>query len=127
MDSAKIFCLQFYWLLVLDLTLEKIMKTEDKPMEKNEMNMTAQTAETTERHGHGAEIIAVIRSDESPKIMMNRLEDFHESDIADVIKDLTASERKKFYRICTPKMLGGIFEFLDEEEAGAYLNEMDIK
>ena len=96
-------------------------------MEKNEMNMTAQTAETTERHGHGAEIIAVIRSDESPKIMMNRLEDFHESDIADVIKDLTVSERKKFYRICTPKMLGGIFEFLDEEEAGAYLNEMDIK
>ncbi len=127
MDYAKIFCLQFYWLLVLDLTLEKIMKTEDKPMEKNEMNMTAQTAETTERHGHGAEIIAVIRSDESPKIMMNRLEDFHESDIADVIKELTASERKKFYRICTPKMLGGIFEFLDEEEAGAYLNEMDIK
>ena len=59
--------------------------------------------------------------------MLNRLEDYHGSDIAEVIGTLDVRERKKFYRVCSPEMLAEIFEYLDEEDAGVYLNEMDIR
>lgn len=78
------------------------------------------------RNIHDEEIIAIIKGNDSPKTMMYRLEDYHGSDIADVISTLTLSDRKKFYRVCSMEMLSEIFEYLDEKEASTYLNEMDI-
>ncbi len=83
--------------------------------------------EITARPDYGAEIAVIIRSNDSPKVMLNRLEDYHGSDIAEVIGTLDVRERKKFYRVCSPEMLAEIFEYLDEEDAGVYLNEMDIR
>ena len=73
------------------------------------------------------EISAIIRGNYSPKTMMNRLDDYHANDIAEVMGELSIQERRKFYRVCSLDMLAEIFEFLDEEEAGIYLNEMDIR
>ncbi len=73
------------------------------------------------------EISAIIRGNDSPKTMMNRLDDYHANDIAEVMHELSLPERKKFYRVCSLDMLAEIFEYLDEEEAGAYLDEMDIR
>lgn len=73
------------------------------------------------------EITAIIRGNDSPKTMMNRLDDYHANDIADVMSELSLQERKKFYRVCSLDMLAEIFEHLDEEEAGNYLDEMDIR
>ncbi|SDA13470.1 magnesium transporter [Ruminococcus sp. YE71] len=73
------------------------------------------------------ELTSIIRSNDTPKSIMNRLEDYHGSDIADVIGTLTVQERKKFYRVCGTEMLADIFEYFDEDEAGGYLNEMEIR
>ncbi len=73
------------------------------------------------------EIIAIIRGNFSPKTMMNKLDDYHANDIADVMRELSTAERKKFYRVCSLDMLAEIFEYLEEDEAGTYLNEMDIR
>lgn len=73
------------------------------------------------------EITAIIRGNDSPKTMMNRLDDYHANDIAEVMSGLSLQERKKFYRVCSLDMLAEIFEYLDEEEAGNYLDEMDIR
>lgn len=73
------------------------------------------------------EITAIIRGNDSPKTMMNRLDDYHANDIAEVMSGLSLQERKKFYRVCSLDMLAEIFEHLDEEEAGNYLDEMDIR
>lgn len=73
------------------------------------------------------EISAIIRGNDSPKTMMNRLDDYHANDIAEVMHELSLPERKKFYRVCSLDMLAEIFEYLDEEEAGTYLDEMDIR
>ncbi len=73
------------------------------------------------------EITAIIRGNDSPKTMMNRLDDYHANDIAEVMSELSLQERKKFYRVCSLDMLAEIFEHLDEEEAGNYLDEMDIR
>ncbi|MBR1764627.1 MAG: magnesium transporter [Ruminococcus sp.] len=73
-----------------------------------------------------AEIAAMIRGSDSPRVMKQKLEDYHGSDIADALETLGATERKKLFRICTPDMLAEIFEFSDEATAGTYLDEMDI-
>ena len=76
---------------------------------------------------YAAEIINIIRSSDTPKSIMNRLDDYHGNDIADVLELLSVQERKKFYRVSSADMLADIFEYLDDTEAGCYLNEMDIR
>ena len=74
-----------------------------------------------------AEIVAIIRSNDAPKAIQNKLEDYHCNDIAQVLETLSLQERRKLYRVCTAEMLSEVFEHLDEEEAGAFLDEMDIR
>ncbi|MBR0365570.1 MAG: magnesium transporter [Clostridia bacterium] len=76
---------------------------------------------------YSSEIIDIIRSSDTPKSIMNRLDDYHGNDIADVLGLLSVQERKKFYRVSSTDMLADIFEYLDDDEAGGYLNEMDIR
>ena len=58
--------------------------------------------------------------------MREHLEDYHENDIAEVLELLSITERKKLYRILDASMLSNIFEYAQEEDAGTYLDEMDI-
>lgn len=74
-----------------------------------------------------SEIIAVVRGNDTPKVMQKRLGDYHSGDIAEIISELSLQERKKLYRICTCEMLSEIFEHLDERQAGSYLGEMNLK
>ena len=76
---------------------------------------------------HCSEIIAAIRGNTSPKLMQQKLSDFHGSDIADILPKLTVQERKRLFRICTADMLSEVFEYIDEEEAKSYLPEMEPK
>lgn len=94
-------------------------------MENKELTTAVQ--EMTARPDYATEIAAIIRGNDSPKTMMSRLEDYHANDIAEVMTELTLPERKKFYRVCSLDMLADIFEYLDEDAAGAYLDETDIR
>lgn len=59
--------------------------------------------------------------------MRERLEDYHEKDIAEVLPALTSAERKKLYRILEPDMLSNILERVEGAEANTYLIEMDLR
>ncbi|SNU05013.1 magnesium transporter [Lachnospiraceae bacterium] len=74
-----------------------------------------------------AEILGIIRSNSSPRIMLGKIEDYHANDIAGVFSALNSQERKKLYRISNPEMLAEVFEYIDEDDAGKYLDEMDIR
>lgn len=76
---------------------------------------------------YSKEILKIIRSNTSPAVMGERLQDYHENDLADVMPKLTVQERCKLYRILDTDMLSDIFEYTDEENAAEYLNEMDVK
>ena len=93
--------------------------------EKNEIIAAGDTAAA--KPDYEQEITAIIRGNDSPKAMLSKLEDYHGNDIAQVIEILTVQERSKFYRVCSTGMLAEIFEYIDEENAGSYLNEMDIR
>ncbi|MBD5118322.1 MAG: magnesium transporter [Clostridiales bacterium] len=74
-----------------------------------------------------SEIIAIIRGNDTPKIIQSRLDDYHGNDVAEVMPRLSPQERKKLYRVCTSEMMAEVFEHLDESDAGAYLREMDFQ
>ena len=80
-----------------------------------------------ENKDYTVEILEIIRSNTSPGIMRNRLEDYHANDLAEVFPQLKVSERRKICRILDLDMLSDIFEHIDEQEAAEYRDEMDIK
>ena len=94
-------------------------------MEQN-MNKVEESMVST-KPDYTGEIIAIIRSPISPSVMRERLEDYHEKDIAEVLPALTSVERKKLYRILEPDMLSNILERMEGDEAGSYLIEMDLR
>lgn len=85
------------------------------------------SAETAERPDYESEITAVIRSKAAPLVMKERLEDYHESDIAGALDIMSPPERRKLYRILEPRMLSGVLECAGEGDAGRYLDEIDLK
>ena len=94
---------------------------------ENKENMTNMAATPGMKPDYTTQILQVLRSGDAPKAVMRRLEDYHGSDIADVLSLLTEQERKKFFRICTPELLAEIFEHLEEEKAGIWIADMDLK
>ena len=76
---------------------------------------------------YSQDILQIIRSNSSPAAMADRLQDFHENDLADVLPELTKAERCKLYRILDVDTLSDIFEYTEEEDAAEYLGEMDVK
>ena len=82
---------------------------------------------TQDYQDYRAEILGIVRSNASPGIMRNKLEDYHENDLADVFPDLSVAERRKLCRILNLDMLADIFEYIDEKQAAEYLDEMDVR
>ena len=80
-----------------------------------------------ENKDYTSEILGIIRSNASPGVMRNQLEDYHENDLAEVFPDLTIVERRKICRILDTEMLSDIFEHIDEKPAAEYLDEMDVR
>ena len=73
------------------------------------------------------EIVNIIRSSMSPKIVKDTLDNYHENDIANSLELMNPSERKRLYRILDVESVSDILECVDVENAVAYLEEMDIK
>ncbi|MDO4962200.1 MAG: magnesium transporter [Eubacteriales bacterium] len=83
--------------------------------------------EEVERPDYGSEIAEIIRSNASPKTLRDKLSDYHENDIADVLTELTPVLRKKVYRVLSIASLSEILEYTDEDDAREFLDEMDLK
>ena len=82
---------------------------------------------TAERPEYVEEIIKLIKGNDSPKTLSEKLGDYHGSDLADALEQLSSTERRKLFRICPAPLVAEAFEYLEAEAAGAYLEEMDIK
>ena len=84
-------------------------------------------SESKVKPDYESEIVGIIRGKLSPRAMQSRLEDYHGNDIAQSMAILSPAERRRLYRVCTVEMLADVFEYIDEEDAGIYLDEMDIQ
>lgn len=80
-----------------------------------------------EKPDYAEEIIAVVRSNRSPRILQEQLEDYHNNDIAQAIPRLTAQEQTKLFNLLALETLSGIFEYMEEDDAIRCLKEMDLE
>ena len=80
-----------------------------------------------QRPDYQKDIIEIIRSNASPRMMRDELSDYHENDIAEVLPRLMPAERRKLYHILNTAALSDVFEYMDEDQAAVYLAEMDLK
>ncbi|WP_295211968.1 magnesium transporter [Ruminococcus sp.] len=94
---------------------------------KNIKNISPQSGEITARPDYVKEIREIVKGGLSPKMIQERLDDYHEKDIAEALTDLERVDRVKILRILDADALADIFEYVPEEVAGKLLEEMDIK
>ncbi|MBO4748387.1 MAG: magnesium transporter [Clostridiales bacterium] len=71
------------------------------------------------------EIVALIRSEKSDGEIRAKLEDYHESDLADALEQITKEERKKVYHILGAEKASEVFAYLEEPEE--FISELDIQ
>lgn len=81
--------------------------------------------ELKKRQDFKQEILNLIRSKYSPKVIRDRLEEYHANDIAAILPLLSAKEREMLYRLLTIDRLAEMLEYADD--ADQYLEEMDMK
>ncbi len=84
-------------------------------------------AEKEIRRDYQDEIISLMRVNDSPRVIHYKLEDYHASDIAQILEELTDQERKKLFRVCGKALLAEAFECLEEDQVSAYIGEMDVR
>lgn len=75
---------------------------------------------------YAKEIIEIIRGNYTPRAVKDKLESYHENDIAEVLEELTVGERRKIYRILDTDLLSAVFEYAESEAVSVYLSEMDL-
>ena len=90
-------------------------------------NISSPVEDITVRPDYVKEISEIVKGDLSPIVIRERLDDYHEKDIAQALALLDPVERVRLLRILDAESLAGIFEYVPEEEAGKLLEEMDIK
>lgn len=78
-------------------------------MQENEIQNVVQ-------RDYGAELLQLIRSDISLDELKEKLENYHESDIAEIIPELNKEERLKIYKLLNNELLGDVFSYLDDVE-----------
>ena len=91
--------------------------------------------EILEKPSYVEELLEILRSDISNDELLERLDDYHENDIADALEQMTPEERTKLYPVLGAERVAEIFTYiedpdeylkeLDEDRAARVLSEMD--
>ncbi len=76
-----------------------------------------------EKPDYEQELINIMESDLSDEELRERLNDYHENDIANILEDLTPVKRKRLYRVLGIEVVSEIFTYL--EDVGKYIEELD--
>ena len=81
--------------------------------------------ELKEHPNYVQELVSIIQSNISPMALKEKLSDYHDSDIADALEELSPQDREKLYRILEKDSLANILEYA--EDTSTYLNELSVK
>ncbi len=99
------------------ITAEEQLSESNQDVEENIV------VEVPERDDYEEEIMQIIRGDESPEVKKERLDDYHENDIAAVLEDLDRQERRKLYSVLGLDRVSEVFAYLDDPEE--FIEELD--
>jgi len=87
--------------------------------------MNAENTVTTLHADYKAEIAGIVRSNLAPKLLREKLLDYHENDIAAVLSELHREERLKLYRILDVDTLASVMEYV--EDIYPYMEELSLR
>ena len=93
-------------------------------MEKKEPIITDETA-SIQHPDYQQELVSLIRSGISPRVLRDKVSNYHENDIAAVLDILTKDERIRLYHILDPQTLSDVLEYTDN--FGQYFSELNIR
>ncbi len=71
------------------------------------------------------ELLELFRSNLTKEQLLEKISDYHESDIADAMEQMTVEERKKLYPLLGPEYVAEILSYM--EDAAEYLSEINIE
>ncbi len=77
------------------------------------------------RPDYTEELTALLRSRQPIAELRQAMEDYHDSDLADLLEQLHGSDRRRFYRILGIERVSDVFTYL--EEPAPYLEELDVE
>lgn len=93
----------------------------------SEKNNTPPEIIPGDRHpDYKGEIAALLRGNLAPGQLRNRLEDYHERDIAEALELLRRDERCRLYALLDAPTLAGVLEYT-EDDMPTYLEELGIR
>ncbi len=73
-----------------------------------------------------SEIMEIVNSSGSPKVMADQLQNYHENDLADAYIALEPAKRQKMCRILNNDTMAAVFEYMEPEQAVLYMDELEI-
>ncbi len=76
-------------------------------------------------HDFVKELITLIRSNISKEELLNKLDNYHDNDIAGALEELSVEERQKLYPILGTDRLSAIFSYIEDPEI--YLKETSLE
>ncbi len=71
------------------------------------------------------ELVTLIRSDEPAETISEKIDNYHDNDIADALDELNSFERRRLYQILGDERVSEIFAYLDD--VGKYLDELELE
>lgn len=77
------------------------------------------------RPDYVSELLEIIRGGMPMTEWREQIEDYHDSDIADVLEQLEPDERRRLYRVLGTERMSDVFTYL--EDVGEYIEELDAE
>ena len=96
-----------------------LLEDEKRDME----NQEEEKYEIPEKANYEEELIEIIRSDAPTEEKLERLDDYHENDIASALKFLDPEERRKLYSMLGVDKVSDIFSYIDDP--ADYIEELE--
>lgn len=93
--------------------------------DEKENVLETEESESTQKRNYAEEIMALLDGSLSADELKDKLSDYHESDIAEVIPNLSKEERLKLYKILGNEQVSEIFAYLEDVEE--YIGELSTE
>lgn len=91
----------------------------------NDKNFVFRNEISTLCREYNEELARLIKSTISPRALKEKLSDYHENDIADILDELDFDTRNRLYRVMDAQDLADVLEY--SENTAQYLNELSLR
>lgn len=94
-------------------------------MRKEQENIERTADAVFSKRDFKQEILSILRSKESVPIIKEKIQDYHDNDIASALEEMSKEERRRFYQIFSDEEISDIFTYLDNVED--FIEELDAE